>query len=516
MSVSPLLRLVRLCPRLAVLLLLVFTGLGGCTYVPYDTDRAPQAALPPAQETVSRFASVHGSGLTGDRVVMAPLLDGNDGLGARLRMIGDARQSIDLKTFLIKPDTAGALVWLALYEAAERGVKIRILYDDVFTSASDRDIASLNVHPNVQIRSFNPLSRNSGVVMNFALDFNRVNRRMHNKAFIVDGALAIVGGRNIADEYYQIETATEFADFDLFVAGAPVRQLSDAFDLYWNDPWSVPVENLARGDDTPLRAALANLGALAEAPEAEVYRRAVGSTYLRDLEQGRIPAFTGRARVVVDQPAKLRNPPGQGPYVVGDALYNTLLRARREVLVLSPYFVPEDYGAAVFEQLARRGVRVRIVTNSLGATNHAYVHAGYARYRDRLLRAGVDIREVRTDAPSIVGSGPAPLVLHTKIAVVDDTTLYLGSANIDPRSIRQNTEIGMVIESSGLARNILRRFDEVADDFAFSVSVGADGAPVWRYTGGGLDETYTEEPNAGSWRKFQAGVAAVLPVEQQL
>lgn len=490
--------------------------LSACTYVPFEPDRPIEQALPPAPSTVSRLDSLIGRKLENNQVIMAPLGDGNDALGARLRMIEQAESSIDIKTFLIKPDTAGAFVWIALYEAAERGVKIRLLYDDVFTSATDEEIATLDAHPNVEIRTFNPLSRNSTLLGNFVLDFRRVNRRMHNKAFIVDGALAIIGGRNIADEYYQIETKSEFADFDLFLAGPPVVQLSEAFDLFWNDRWSVPVQNLAQGDPTLLREAVETLRAVPDAPTSQVYRRAVESKYLSDLREGRKPSYRGTAKLVLDKPEKLRNPPGQGPFAVGNAFYNTLLSAKDDVLVITPYFVPESYGADVFEKLVARGVRVRIVTNSLASTNHAYVHGGYAKYRNRLLRSGVEIMEVRADAPRIVEGIETPLVLHSKIAVIDAERLFVSSANIDPRSIRQNTEIGMILYSPNLVRDLLDQWNAGGRDYVFDVTTGPNGEPVWRYEGGGINETFGSEPNASFFRKLIATITSWLPLEQQL
>ena len=223
--------------RFVALLLLSSLFLVACTNVPFEIDRPVDRALSTEDTSISRGLSTFIDGGDENTVLMAPLHDGNDGLAARFRLIELAERSIDIKTFLIKPDTAGTLLWLVLYEAAERGVKIRLLYDDVFTSANDASIATLNAHPNVDIRTFNPLSRNSSLAGNFIFDFKRVNRRMHNKAIIVDGVASIVGGRNIADEYYQIETSNEFADFDLLVAGDPVEELSKAFDLFWNDQW---------------------------------------------------------------------------------------------------------------------------------------------------------------------------------------------------------------------------------------------------------------------------------------
>ncbi|MGC9419567.1 MAG: phospholipase D family protein [Rhodovulum sp.] len=494
---------------------LCLLALVACTHVPFDSPREVSRALPPeGTRAAATAARLTGGGA--DRVALVPLAGGNDALGARLGMIEAAERSIDIKTFLIKPDIAGILIWLKLYEAAERGVKIRLLFDDVFTTASDGQIAALDAHPNVEIRAFNPLSRNSITAVNFLLDFARVNRRMHNKAMIVDGSFAIVGGRNIADEYYQIGTEHEFADFDLFVAGRPVRDLSAGFDLFWNDPWAVPVAAFGDGDAALLTKALAAFRQTARSPEAGVYRRAIESTYLADVRSGRIAHYSGRARVAVDDPRKLRTPPGKGPYIVGETLYQTMKRARREVLVFTPYFVPEDYGAAFFEDLVRRGVRVRIATNSLASTNHPYVHGAYARYRDRLLAAGVEFLEVRADAPRLAGGSAAPLTMHTKLVVVDGRILFVGSTNLDPRSIRQNTEIGMVIDSPALARNVLARVDAAAADYTFALSAGPDGRTLWRYDGAAGREVFRDEPRATAWSRFIATVAGWLPIESQL
>ncbi|WP_413717273.1 phospholipase D family protein [Silicimonas sp. MF1-12-2] len=487
----------------------------GCTQVPFDAPREVSRALP-AEGTGAARTAARLTGGGADRVALVPLADGNDALGARLQMIEAAERSIDIKTFLIKPDIAGTLMWLKLYEAAERGVRVRILFDDVFTTARDEQIATLDAHPNVDVRIFNPLSRNSPKAINFLFDFGRVNRRMHNKATITDGSFAIIGGRNIADEYYQIGIDHEFADFDLFVAGQPVRDLSSAFDLYWNDRWSLPLSSVLTAEDTPVSEALRQFREMADTEEAQIYRRAITSTYLADVRSGRFPYFLGRAQVVVDSPDKLRSPPGKGPFLVGEALYQMMNKAQTDVLVLTPYFVPEDYGARFFERLVQRGVRVRIATNSLASTNHPYVHGAYASYRERLSAAGVEFLEARSDAAKLTGAVDADLTMHTKLVVVDDRLLFVGSPNMDPRSIRQNAEIGMVIESPELARSIRERIDIIAKDYAFRLTRKPDGSTNWQYDGSTRRETFDQEPLASPWRKILSTVVSWLPIESQL
>lgn len=490
-------------------------ALAGCVTVPIDTTREVTRAQPSEGTEAAATATL----LTGGRangVAMAPLADGNDALGARLQMIGTAERSIDIKTFLIKPDIVGALLWLELYEAAERGVKVRLLFDDVFTTAMDDQIAALDRHPNIDVRVFNPVSRNSPAAVSFLLDFSRVNRRMHNKALVTDGSFAIIGGRNIADEYYQIGIDHEFADFDLFIAGPPVRDVSAAFDLYWNDPWAIPISTFATGDDRPIADAIRRYRATANTEEARVYQRALSSTYIADIRAGEIPLFPGTAHVFVDDPAKLRTPPSKGPFVVAEALYHTMNKARDEVFVISPYFVPEDYGARFFERLVERGVRVRIATNSLASTNHAYVHGAYAEYRERLLAAGVEFLEARVDAARVTGSSNADLTMHTKLAIIDDRWLFVGSPNFDPRSIRQNAEIGIVIDSPALALSIRERVEEIAKDYAFTLSQDTRGRTLWSYDGTARQEVFSREPSASLWDRILSTFAALLPIESQL
>ena len=498
-----------------VILGAVLSVLLGCTHVPFDAPRDVTRALP-ATGTLAEQTSRALTGGAEDAVALAPLADGNDALGARLQMIEAAERSIDIKTFLIKPDIAGALIWLDLYEAAERGVRVRLLFDDVFTTATDAHIAALDAHPNVEIRVFNPLSRNATTVGNFLLKFNRVNRRMHNKAFVVDGSFAIIGGRNIADEDYQVGIDHEFADFDLFVTGQPVSGISSAFDLYWNDRWAVPFSALAPEAPPPLAGLLRRMRETADTQEAQIYRRAVQSSYLADLRAGRVPLFKGRASVVVDDPFKLKAPPGHGPLIVGEAMYQAMNRANRDVLVMTPYFVPQDYGARFFEGLVERGVRVRIATNSLASTNHAYVHGAYSRYRDRLLSAGVEFLEARSDAARITGAANADLTMHTKLMIIDDRYLFVGSPNLDPRSIRQNAEIGMLIDSPELALSIRERVDEIARDFAFSLAKDDGGKTIWQYDGAAGKEVFASEPLATTWNSLVATIAGWLPIESQL
>ncbi len=497
--------------------LCVMLAAASCTGVPLDEPK-----------TVSRSISgpvggldIGEANLGAGESLFLPLVDGNDALGARLRLIEAAKESIDIKTFLVKPDIAGSLTALALFAAADRGVRVRFLIDDAFTSADDAGLAAFDAHPNMEVRLFNPISRNSVTPIAFALEFNRVNRRMHNKAFIVDGEAVIIGGRNIADEYYQIDQSVEFADFDLFMAGPVVRSFGQAFDTYWNDVWAVPIEHLSpEANDAEVRAALAGFDETSGSEEAEIYRRAIDSTFLKDVREGRIPFYKGRAAAVVDPPLKLRQRQGGADQSTARALMTAMDRARSEVLLITPYFVPEEYGADFFVGLVERGIRVRIITNSLASTNHAYVHAGYKAYRNQLLEAGVELYELRADALQNLGELPADdplkLTMHTKGAFIDDDLFFVTSMNWDPRSIKLNSELGVLIESRQLVDGLRLNFEEDISDFTFRVGIDDEGRAVWDDVSGDQIVRRYSDPGAGAFSRFVSGLTGLLPVEGQL
>lgn len=490
----------------------------GCANVPFDAPRAKSFStdLPVSRHSGSQIELqlAHRP----SQSALIPLADGNDALGARLRMIEAANHSIDMQYFLLKPDLAGAIITLALLEAAERGVRVRVLLDDVFTTASDKEIALLDAHPNVHVRLVNPLSRNSPKLWNFLVDFGRVNRRMHNKSMTVDRSTAIVGGRNLADEYYRVDTTAEFADFDIFLLGPVVQEIADQFDIYWNDPLSVPLDAFATVDAKRLDEIESDL----EAREAEaltgLYQRAVMSRYLAEVRAGKHPLYFAKMRVSNDMPDKLKVPVSEGDRILASDLLASMAAAREEVLLVTPYFVPEDWGARFFVDLAARGVRVRIITNSLASTNHAYVHAGYKRHRKDLLAAGVELYEIRADAiaASTGDEAAAKLTMHTKLALVDGRKLFVGSLNFDPRSIKINSEFGVFIDDPNLGAEFQRSLVEDIPPLTYSVHPTTAGNLAWVFDDGARREILFSDPDASRWRKFVAWLTGLLPVEGQL
>lgn len=494
--------------------------LAGFTSVPFDAPRGESHATDfPKRDLRASELNRQLQAHPGETAIVA-LTDGNDSLGARLQMIDAAQQSIDMQYFLLKPDLAGGLIALAILEAADRGVRVRFLLDDALTTAKDRQIALLDAHPNIELRMFNPLSRKAPTVLNYIADFGRVNRRMHNKSMTVDRQFGIVGGRNLADEYFRVDTTSEFADFDVFLAGPVVDDIGAQFDLYWNDPYSVPLKALDNGQisEEDAAATIADMRTREEIAFRDLYRRAIDSSYLADIHSGAIALDFADIRVSHDNPDKLKFPVNHGERRLAEDLLAAMREAEKEVILLTPYFVPEDWGAAFFVDLAKRGIRVRIVTNSLASTNHAYVHAGYKRHRANLLAAGVELHEIRADVLSLDPDTPgAPsLTMHTKFAVIDAKTVFVGSLNFDPRSIKINTEFGIFVDDRELGQRAQDWLETGLPEMTYAVQLDERGDLVWRFDNGTTSETANRDPGAGVFRRMVANITGLLPVEGQL
>ncbi len=493
----------------------------GCTPIPLDEAKPIEFAETPSQPNVLLNAARQtNKDLAPSNSSVMLLNDGNEALGARLRLIESATDTLDLQYFLLKPDLSGALVAQSLLTAADRGVRVRFLLDDVFTPISDKALGFLNAHPNISIRIYNPVTRPGPKVVGFLTDFSRVNRRMHNKSFTSDSAFTIVGGRNIADEYFQINTSSEFADFEVLMAGPIVSEVSNSFDVFWNDGWSVPMERLRKAPTkSQLAAAREDLGALLE-PAQQIYEKAFNDPYFARLKAKQEPVFSGKAIVVSDTPNKLKVPVKNGERILAESLLRRMKNAEHEVILLTPYFVPEDYGARLLSDLANRGVKVSVVTNSLASTNHVYVHAGYRRHRVQLLDAGVQLYEIRPDSLQVLGlvppGDPTGVVMHTKLAVIDGNEVYVGSLNFDPRSIKQNSEFGVFIESKQLAEQIKSTLQVGLQNYTYRLTKTPEDSLIWNYENPSAPEKTAQEPGATLWKNFVVGFTALLGIEQQL
>ena len=450
----------------------------------------------------------------------ALLNDGPRALDWRLRAIDSATESIDLQTFLWTFDTVGAMVLDHLVAAAERGVVVKMLVDDTFLLGEDDILLELAQHPNIEYRVYNPYKRRAdGFTTRQALnlaEFHRLDHRMHNKAMIVDNRVAIVGGRNLADEYFGLHAVANFRDLEVIVGGPIVMDVSAEFDRYWNDRWSVPIETLGHiqhtAADLDAARAIRDAHLHVHDEESELERLAAW----RELA---ISAVDGKATLFADDPPD-ENPAeaSEAPVQVADALTTMLDNAREEVLIVSAYLIPTPELEGAVERAIRRGVRIRMLTNSIRSNNHLTAHSAYRNHIRELLDNGAELHEVRIDAHDrdIYMLSPIEqkqLALHAKALVIDDDKVFIGSANLDPRSLRINTEMGFLIESEALNAEVRKA---VTPDFsptnAWQLELDEQGGVVWVSN----DIRLTKQPAASMLQRIEDWFFSHLPLEDEL
>ena len=440
---------------------------------------------------------------------------GADALDARVGLIDCAERTVDIQSYLIKDDLTGNLVALHLAAAADRGVRVRLLMDDALTEEVDAGLLSLDEHDNIDVRVFNPFPRRRSRFISLLANFNILNRRMHNKSFTVDNQVTIVGGRNIADEYYETGGKTEFIDEDLLAIGSLVDEVSDGFDEYWNSPEAIPMDAFDRlVAHSHVDESLDEARRLLAKHRDESFLSDVDGGLIDRFLDGRLDLVPARAKIVQDLPDKVRNLVRRQPSVTVDYLMKMVSAAEKELIVISPYFVPQKQGIEFFGALAKRGVRVVIISNSLASTNHASVHAVYARYRKPLLRLGVELYELRPRLESM--ETDTTLTLHSKVATVDRQRLFVGSFNVDPRSLYLNTEMGMAVTSDKLATEMATSILETLPEQAYKLRLSNKGRLQWLLTAGDVEEVITTEPQTSFWRRLRTRLMGLLPIEEQM
>ncbi|KKN90552.1 hypothetical protein LCGC14_0226940 [marine sediment metagenome] len=496
-------------------------GLQGCTTALPAYDRPPSYALPIDEDShLSRFIQTMqppDSQLSGFKL----LHNGSDALAARLQMIELAEQSIDLQYYIYSADLTGALIADRLIAAADRGIRVRILLDDIGTDLPDFRLATLDEHHNISVRFFNPLTLRQKWLSYLSKigEFGRINYRMHNKLVIADGQVFITGGRNIGDEYFELSDLY-FQDVDIMGIGPVSRDVMRSFDEFWNSPKSVPVAALADGSDGSdidrLRQALRTR---AEEQRGNPYLLSVArSPFNRVLKDRHRSWHWGTAEWVYDPPSKA-SPDGAASEVpvVGRALVRHAKEARDEILMMTAYFIPGDQGEAFLMELANEGVEVKLLTNSLATNDILAVHSSYAAYRKNLLANGMQMWELRPVAAQQGRASPlfsdSLASLHAKSFVFDRAKVFVGSINLDPRSIHLNTESGVVVHQPELAKEMARLFDRwTSDDFAYRLTIAEDGSLLWRADG----RTWTTEPGTSRLRRIKAWLLGLLPIEKYL
>jgi cardiolipin synthase C len=511
-------------------------GLTACASLPVDIPREESHTLKNTADTrlgraLGPLQGAH-PGLSG----AYPLSRGQDAFLARLALVEAAERSLDVQYYIWRNDSTGRVLVDHLLRAAERGVRVRLLIDDLGTAPNDAHLSLIDAHPNIEVRLFNPITSRSARMLGTLVDFGRVNRRMHNKSFTADGQATIVGGRNIGDEYFEAAPDLDFADMDVLAIGPVVNQVSNSFDLYWNSPAAIPIAALAPGrisekEVTRARAALAEYG---ESQRAGAYAEALRNGDLaRELRTGALNFFWGKAEALYDDPAKITQSPQDQSTHLLPQLAKITDATQSEMLIVSPYFVPGDAGVAYFKRMRERGVRVMVLTNSLAATDVSAVHAGYSRYRRALLESGVELYEIKATArrpgekKTRSGSGPglggsSRASLHAKVFVFDRKVLFVGSLNLDPRSTALNTEIGLVFETPDLAaQGAAQLLAAVSgNSYRLVLAPGASGTTTrkieWVEQDNGREVRHDSEPQAGVWRRLGVWFMSWLPIESQL
>lgn len=430
-----------------------------------------------------------------------------------------AGRSLDLQYYYWRDDLTGGLIGREVLAAADRGVRVRILLDDINARGGDDVYLAYDSHPNIEVRLFNPaLSRDNTLARgaDMVLRAVTVTRRMHNKAWIADARLAVVGGRNIGDAYFGASQTANFRDLDVLMVGNAVAQSARIFDRFWNSPVVLPLRSLSDPWQKALSRLRVRLEDLAASREAELYlaRLKGPEEAAQTLARERPFHRTESAEVISDPPEKVLDV-GQQSWL-NETIDPVIASATERLEITSPYFIPGEEGADMLRRLAERGARVTVLTNSLAATDVAAVHGAYARYRESLLDNGIGLFELKAESRpgriSLFGSSNASL--HTKAFTVDDHTGFIGSFNFDPRSIALNTEMGVLFRDAGLTSEVRRQFaTHTGPSHAFRLTLD-DGTLAWMEEPAGPPQY--NEPGASAWRRLVATVTGLLPIESQL
>jgi putative cardiolipin synthase len=521
---------------------LILSVLSGCANLPLNYPRTFTTALSQPEETsFRRKIQPHLDSHPGDSGFYL-LPSGIDAFVARILLINAAERSLDLQYYIFHGNITAKLVVDRLLAAADRGVRIRLLIDDWNIQGKDFILAMIDMHPSIEVRIFNPIGgfRSSYLSRPFHYLFGekRIKNRMHNKAFVVDNTVAIVGGRNIGDEYFQADQEVNFEDVDLMAIGPIAKEVSVGFDEYWNHELAIPIRAFVSREPAAkdVQKAQLDLDQHREAMKATEYgRRLKESDLLNRLRAGHLPLVWGQGEVLYDRPGRVNasGPPDRSNSM-GPRLREIIDGAQSEALIISPYFVPREGGVRLFARMRERGVKVKVLTNSLASNDVAIVHGGYARYRKDLLKLGVDLFELKPvsgqkgekDHGRLGGSSGA--ALHAKTFILDRKVLFVGTFNLDPRSVWYDTQNGISVQSETLAEQATRFFEEATSmSRAFRVtfrkssteesgSSSAETGLEWVTEENGKEVSYYHEPKTGLWRRITTKILSLIAPEKML
>ena len=517
-------------PSKLLALIAVVLVVSSCASVPTDYDADKSTALTNTDDTGLGLRSITDRQTLVNESRVIPLLDGVDAFYARVALVNASERSLDLQYFLWHNDLTGLALLQRVLVAADRGVRVRLLLDDLDNQALDQEFYALDTHPNISIRLFNPFATRGFKYIDFLADTARVNRRMHNKSITADNQYTIVGGRNIGDEYFDAQTDTNFYDFDVLVTGPVVEQVSTQFDIYWNHEAVVPVyafkQNEATAEDLErLRESL-----------AEHREKALGSLYADDVRSAEVAealigegvdAYVGVAEAVWDDPDKGLGKPVDEIATMFDLMGRHFNEVKNEIILISPYFVPGDTGVESLLDKVKSGIEVDVITNSYTSTDSGVVHAGYSRYREPLLAGGAKIYELKPDSISERRKGrvaaKSAASLHTKVFILDRNTVFIGSLNLDPRSVDINTEMGILFHSPEMAAGLAKALDAGGLEHVYELKLVRSPAESkgefttytwnieWLERVDGETIRHTSEPGIGVWESIKLFFSSMAP-----
>jgi len=545
----------------ALALVVLAIGLAGCASLPDKVERSPSKAQGAALDTpLGRIAKASTADPEQSGFRLMPT--GQFALQARIELARRAQRTLDVQYYQIHDDRTGRYLLRTLRDASERGVRVRLIIDDLYTSGQDPLLLGLDAYPNVEVRLFNPFpAGRKNFLTRFAVnwhEFDRVHRRMHNKLFIADGVMAVAGGRNIADEYFMASAGANFVDLDTFVIGAILPRLSTLFDEYWNSERVLPIRAIVKTErpDAELRQDFERITSAEAVPVLRVTTmpaemglpetvEVIGSSggtpeperpppndvlgygpIADELNAGKVGLIWADAQAYADSPDKVIGRVSTYGVVpiddVDSVRYNVIemmRRARKDVVITSPYLIPGEAGIETFRNsIERWGVKYTLVTNSLAATDEPVVHTGYRRYRPEMLKLGMNLYELSPQKVSRslrLGRFSTSIGrLHAKSAVVDGDRVFIGSMNFDPRSDQHNTEMGLFIQSPQLAQQMLKLVDVIRQQGAYKVVLAPNGKDmIWTTTGPGGREEVVEEPETDLWTRIMLEVLSVIAPE---
>jgi putative cardiolipin synthase len=501
---------------------------GGCATLPKDFEKPESYAYTDTDDT--RLGRARRAEMNAHPGQSGFLLLGNglDAFLARALLAENAERSIDAQYYLYHDDLIGRLFYDQLLKAANRGVRVRLLVDDMAFWGKDLGPAVADSHPNIEMRIFNPFSRETSRISQFVTRSGSVTRRMHNKSFTVDNQVTILGGRNIGNEYFEADPDLTFSDLDVLAIGPVVKEVSASFDKYWNDELAYPATALRGKAPTPQEIEQKHQQLdefIAQQTDSAYLQSLRNSDLANTIRQGQVRYDWGEADVIYDQPEKLQHDFDETKYHLTPKLEPYFEGLTKELIIISPYFVPGKSGTAFLRQLCERGVRVRIVTNSLASNDVAIVHSGYSKYRKDMLRAGIELYEMnkqltKEQRKKKKRGGSTKASLHAKSFVFDRKHVFIGSLNLDPRAIHHNTEIGVVVASRVIANELAERFDENIEKDAFRLELKKerDGSDriVWHGLVDGKQKDFNVEPYSGFWKRLWVDLLKILPIESQL